>query len=118
MDAKVTLSFDAEVIERAKILCDELGISLSRFTEIVYSKALEFGRPASIEELPVSAWVNAVAEDGRGMLYRMSVTPVEHVSRVGCVLSVSLGRYDSSWQRSAPQGHQRQNNTQRDSDCH
>ncbi len=63
MDAKVTLSFDAEVIERAKILCDDLGISLSRFTEIVYSKALEFGRPASIEELPVSAWVNAVAED-------------------------------------------------------
>jgi hypothetical protein len=63
MDAKVTLSFDAEVIERAKILCDDLGISLSRFTEIVYSKALEFGRPASIEELPVSAWVNAVAEE-------------------------------------------------------
>lgn len=63
MDAKVTLSFDAEIIERAKILCDELGISLSRFTEIVYSKALEMGRPASIEELPVSAWVNAIAED-------------------------------------------------------
>ncbi len=64
MDAKVTLSFDAEVIERAKILCDELGISLSRFTEIVYSKALEVGRPVRIEELPVSAWVNAVAEEG------------------------------------------------------
>ncbi len=64
MDAKVTLSFDAEVIERAKVLCDDLGISLSRFTEIVYSKALEYGRPASIEELPVSAWVQAVAEDG------------------------------------------------------
>lgn len=63
MDAKVTLSFDAEVIERAKILCEDLGISLSRFTEILYSKALEFGRPASIEELPISAWVNAVAED-------------------------------------------------------
>ena len=63
MDAKVTLSFDAEVIERAKELCDELGISLSRFTEILYSKALEFGRPASIEELPISAWVGAVAED-------------------------------------------------------
>ena len=64
MDAKVTLSFDAEVIERAKALCDDLGISLSRFTEIVYSQALEYGRPVSIEELPVSAWVSAVAEDG------------------------------------------------------
>jgi antitoxin component of RelBE/YafQ-DinJ toxin-antitoxin module len=64
MDAKVTLSFDAEVIERAKVLCEELGISLSRFTEIVYTKALEFGRPASIEELPISAWVNAVADEG------------------------------------------------------
>ncbi|HSK12853.1 MAG TPA: DUF6364 family protein [Phnomibacter sp.] len=64
MDAKVTLSFDAEVIERAKVLCEDLGISLSRFTEIVYSKALEYGRPASIEELPVSAWVSALAEDG------------------------------------------------------
>jgi antitoxin component of RelBE/YafQ-DinJ toxin-antitoxin module len=63
MDAKVTLSFDGEVIERAKHLCDDLGISLSRFTEIVYQKALEFGRPASIEELPISEWVNAVAED-------------------------------------------------------
>lgn len=63
MDAKVTLSFDGEVIERAKVLCDDLGISLSRFTEILYQKATEFGRPASIEELPISAWVNAVAED-------------------------------------------------------
>jgi len=62
MDAKVTLSFDREVIERAKILCDDLGISLSRFTEVLYQKAIEFGRPASIEELPISAWVNAVAE--------------------------------------------------------
>jgi antitoxin component of RelBE/YafQ-DinJ toxin-antitoxin module len=63
MDAKVTLSFDAEVIERAKILCDDLGISLSRFTEILYSKALEYGHPVSIEELPISLWVSAVAED-------------------------------------------------------
>lgn len=63
MDAKVTLSFDAQVIDRAKILCDDLGISLSRFTEILYSKALEFGHPVSIEELPISLWVSAVAEE-------------------------------------------------------
>lgn len=63
MDVKITLSFESEVIERAKALCDELGISLSRFTEIVYLKALEHGNPYNIEELPVSDWVSAVAED-------------------------------------------------------
>jgi antitoxin component of RelBE/YafQ-DinJ toxin-antitoxin module len=63
MNVKITLSFEAEVIERAKALCDELGISLSRFTEIVYLKALEHGKPFSIEDLPVSDWVSAVAED-------------------------------------------------------
>lgn len=63
MDAKITLSFEAEVIERAKVLCDDLGISLSRFTEIVYLKALEHGKPFNIEDMPVSEWVSAVAED-------------------------------------------------------
>lgn len=63
MDAKITLSFNGEVIRRAKALCDELGISLSRFTEIVYSKALEHGTTLTLEELPVSNWVLQLAED-------------------------------------------------------
>lgn len=63
MDSKITLSFDGTVIERAKELADELGISLSRFTEMIYRKALEHGNSLSIEDLPVSDWVNAVAED-------------------------------------------------------
>ncbi|HSC52067.1 MAG TPA: DUF6364 family protein [Phnomibacter sp.] len=63
MDAKVTLSFNADVIESAKQLADDLDISLSRLTEILLQKALEHGRPVSIEELPISTWVQAVAED-------------------------------------------------------
>ena len=63
MDAKVTLSFDEEVINKAKLLCDDLGISLSRFTEIIYRKALEHGSSLSLEDIPVSEWVASVAED-------------------------------------------------------
>jgi hypothetical protein len=64
MDAKITLSFNAEVIARAKQLADDLDISLSRLTEILLRKALEHGRPVSIEDLPISTWVNAVADEG------------------------------------------------------
>ncbi len=63
MDAKITLSFEAEVIEQAKELCDELGISLSRFTEILYLKCLEHGKPMGIEDIPISEWVSQVAEE-------------------------------------------------------
>lgn len=64
MDSKITLSFDQDVIAAAKGLADDLGISLSRLTEILYLKVLETNRPVSIEELPVSDWVQQVAEDG------------------------------------------------------
>lgn len=63
MDSKITLSFDADVIQRAKVLADELGISLSRLTEILYTKALQHGDPYKIEDYPVSDWVMMVAED-------------------------------------------------------
>lgn len=33
MDAKITLSFKAEIIEKAKIYADNQGISLSRLVE-------------------------------------------------------------------------------------
>ena len=63
MDAKITLSLNREIISRAKALSDKLGISLSRFTEIMYTKALEHGGPNTIEDLPVSNWVMEVAEE-------------------------------------------------------
>jgi hypothetical protein len=61
MDAKVTLSFDASVIQSAKKFAESQNISLSRLTEFLY-RQLESKRYQSLEELPVSDWVNMVAE--------------------------------------------------------
>jgi hypothetical protein len=61
MDAKVTLSFNREVIERAKKFADSHKISLSRLTEILYEK-LAAGNYKNLGELPVSDWVSRVAE--------------------------------------------------------
>lgn len=62
MDAKLTLRFDATVIEDAKKYVAERGISLSRFVEILLRKAIASSFYNSIEELPVSDWVMMVAE--------------------------------------------------------
>ena len=61
MDAKITLSFSEEVIEKAKKFADKQNISLSRLTEFLYSK-LTSGHYASLEDLPISSWVNEVSE--------------------------------------------------------
>jgi hypothetical protein len=61
MDAKITLSFSEEVIEKAKKYADQQNISLSRLTELLYRK-LTSGHYTDLEELPVSAWVNELSE--------------------------------------------------------
>ncbi|WP_421877437.1 DUF6364 family protein [Marinoscillum sp.] len=61
MDTKVTLSFDEEVIKKAKAYASAQGISLSRLTEILYRRIAE-NEYSSIEDLPVADWVNMVAE--------------------------------------------------------
>ncbi len=61
MDAKVTLSFNANVIEKAKIYAEEQGISLSRLTEILLRKATS-GSYKNIEDIPVADWVSMVSE--------------------------------------------------------
>lgn len=61
MDAKITLSFDASVIESAKKYAEAHNISLSRLTEHLY-RQITTGRYKSLEELPVSEWVMQVAE--------------------------------------------------------
>jgi antitoxin component of RelBE/YafQ-DinJ toxin-antitoxin module len=61
MDSKITLSFDSAVADKAKAFAEANNISLSRLVEFMLSKVTE-KRYRSIDELPVSDWVNAVAE--------------------------------------------------------
>lgn len=61
MDTKITLSFDQEVIEKAKRFAEENNISLSRLTEYLYRK-ITSGDYHHLEEFPISDWVHYVAE--------------------------------------------------------
>ncbi len=61
MDSKITLSFDQNVIQQAKAFADRNNISLSRLTEFLLSKAVS-GNYRSIDDLPVSEWVDLVSE--------------------------------------------------------
>lgn len=61
MDAKVTLSFDEGVVNKAKRYAEKNNISLSRLVEFLLQKTTS-GNYASLEELPISDWVNQVAE--------------------------------------------------------
>jgi antitoxin component of RelBE/YafQ-DinJ toxin-antitoxin module len=61
MDAKLTLSFDEQVISEAKIYAESQGLSLSRLTEILYRKIIE-ERPYNLEDFKVAEWVSIAAE--------------------------------------------------------
>ena len=61
MDAKVTLSFDASIVEEAKAYAERQGISLSRLTEILLRRVVQT-KPYSIEDFPISDWVSMVSE--------------------------------------------------------
>lgn len=61
MDAKITLSFDKEVIARAKKFADEQNISLSRIMEFLL-REITSGNYRNLEEFPVSDWVSQLAE--------------------------------------------------------
>lgn len=61
MDAKITLSFDESVIKKAKHYAQNNNISLSRLTEFLLSKVVSSNHN-SLEALPISDWVNMVAE--------------------------------------------------------
>ena len=63
MDSKITLSFNADVIENAKQYAAENSISLSRLTEMLLSKVTSKNY-ASLEDYPISDWVNIVSEGG------------------------------------------------------
>jgi len=61
MDAKITLSFNKTIIDKAKDFAGKNNISLSRLTEFLLSKVTS-SHYQSLEDLPISDWVNMVAE--------------------------------------------------------
>jgi len=61
MDTKITLSFDAAVIQSAKKFAESQNISLSRLTEFLY-RQLGTGQYPNLEELPIADWVSMVAD--------------------------------------------------------
>jgi len=61
MDAKITLSFDKAVIEKAKRYAESQNMSLSRLMELLLDK-ITSKQYESFEDLPVSEWVNLIAE--------------------------------------------------------
>ena len=61
MDTKITLSFDENIIDKAKKFADANNISLSRLTEFLLSKVTSTTYK-SLDEIPVSDWVGMLAE--------------------------------------------------------
>lgn len=61
MDAKITLSFNKDVIEQGKAFAEQHNISLSRLTEFLLSKVTST-HYRSLEDLPISDWVSLVSE--------------------------------------------------------
>lgn len=63
MDAKITLSFNEEIIIKAKEYASKNNISLSRLTEFLLAKVSfnENGKK-SLEEIPISDWVNELSK--------------------------------------------------------
>ncbi len=61
MDAKITMSFDADVIDEAKQFADKHNISLSRLTEFLLQKSVK-AKKYNIEELPIADWVLQLSE--------------------------------------------------------
>jgi hypothetical protein len=61
MDSKVTLSFNEEIINKAKKYAADNNISLSRLIEYLLTK-ITTKEYRSLEDLPIADWVSEVAE--------------------------------------------------------
>ena len=61
MDAKITLSFNEAVINKAKKFAEANNISLSRMIEFLLQK-ITSSHYQSMEEFPISDWVQQIAE--------------------------------------------------------
>ncbi|MGI8584480.1 MAG: DUF6364 family protein [Chitinophagaceae bacterium] len=61
MDNKITLSFDESIITKAKKYAENNNISLSRLIEFLLKKVTA-NNYNSLEDFPISEWVNQIAE--------------------------------------------------------
>ncbi|HEV8079702.1 MAG TPA: DUF6364 family protein [Chitinophagaceae bacterium] len=61
MDNKITLSFDENIIHKAKKYAEDNNISVSRLIEFLLKKVTS-SNYTSLEEFPISDWVQQVAE--------------------------------------------------------
>jgi len=61
MDAKLTLSFNQEVVNKAKKYAADHNISLSRLIEHLLTQVTA-SNYKSLEDYPISDWVSMVAE--------------------------------------------------------
>lgn len=61
MDTKVTLSFNEEIIRKAKVYAADNNISLSRLIEFLLTKVTT-KEYQSLEDYPITDWVNQLAE--------------------------------------------------------
>jgi hypothetical protein len=61
MDTKITLSFDEDIVDKAKQFAEANNISLSRLTEMLFRK-MTSGEYKSMEDFPIADWVNQVSE--------------------------------------------------------
>jgi hypothetical protein len=60
MDNKVTLSFDKEVITRAKKYAADQNLSLSRLVEILLRRTT-MEEYAALEDIPIADWVKEMS---------------------------------------------------------
>lgn len=63
MDAKITLSFNEAVANKAKGYAEKNNISLSRLVEFLLDKVTS-KTYSSFEDFPVSDWVSQIADGG------------------------------------------------------
>jgi len=61
MDTKITLSFDKDIIKKAKEFAGSQNMSLSRLTEFLY-RQITSGDYKDLAEFPIADWVNTLAE--------------------------------------------------------
>ena len=61
MDAKLTVSFDEEVIRQAKDYASQNGLSLSRMLEFLLRKVVS-SKERQLYDWPIADWVKELAE--------------------------------------------------------